>query len=154
MQHTKHYSQTSYCRAVHKLLLACSTRAHLQYTKVDFCAAHFVSHACFDSSHDKNWRTHVCSLHLSVNLDVSCTVYKNKQWPTNYCVGVNIWQWKLLMLSINIRSCPVYMCVCWCVHVCVCVHMFVCAHLYVCAHMCVCVYASVHMHVCICVAII
>ena len=76
VQHTKHHSRASYHHALHKLLLSCSARkmAHVQYTKFDSRATHFVSHACFDSSHDKNWRMHVCSPHASVNLDVSFTV--------------------------------------------------------------------------------
>ena len=70
VKHTKHYSRASYYRAAHKLLLVCSARkiAHAKYTKVDSCAAHFVSHTCFDSSHAKYWRMHACSLHASVNL--------------------------------------------------------------------------------------
>ena len=77
--HASHKKTIS--RAAHEALLACflllcSTRkiVRVQYTKIDLHAAHFVSHACFDSSHYKNWRTHTCSLHTSVNLDVSCTV--------------------------------------------------------------------------------
>ena len=76
VQHMKHYLRASYYCAAHKLLLVCSTRkiARVQYKKVDSHAVHFTSHAYFDSSHDKNWRTHSSSPHASVNLDVSCTV--------------------------------------------------------------------------------
>ena len=77
MQHRKHYSRASYYYASHEKLLVCSARKIVcaQHTKVDSRAAHFVSHVCFDSRHDKNWITHACSSHTSVNLDVSCTVY-------------------------------------------------------------------------------
>ena len=49
-------ARASYHRAVHKLLLTCSTQkiTRIQYTKFDLHVAHFVSHPCFDSSHDKN----------------------------------------------------------------------------------------------------
>ena len=55
MQHIKHYSYASYYRAAHEVLLACSAQniAHIQYMKVDLHAAHFMSHACFNVSHDK-----------------------------------------------------------------------------------------------------
>ena len=45
-----------YYHATHTFSLACSTQkiAHVQYTKVDLRAANFMSHACFDLSHDKN----------------------------------------------------------------------------------------------------
>ena len=75
--------------AVHKtlptcFLLLCIIRiiTHMQRTKNSSCAVHEswlawspfrVTHV-FDSRHDKNWRTHACSLRTSVNLDVSCTV--------------------------------------------------------------------------------
>ena len=76
VQHTKCYSCASYHRAVHELLVACSAwkLVRMQYMKFDSLAVHFVPHACFNSSYDKNWRTHMCSPHASVNLDVSCTV--------------------------------------------------------------------------------
>ena len=76
VQHMKHYSRASYYHAAHELLLACSAPkiAHVQYVKVDLNAAHFVSHVCFDLSHDKNRRTHACLPHASVKLDMSCTV--------------------------------------------------------------------------------
>ena len=85
LQHTKHYSHASYYHAAHKILLACSARniAHIQFTKGYSCATHFVSHACFDLSHDKNWRTHTCSLHASVNLDVNCTAVTMPVLHTN-----------------------------------------------------------------------
>ena len=93
MQHRKHYSCVSCYRASHEQLLACSAWkiACIQYTKVDSCAAHFVSHACFDSRHNKNWRTHACSPHVSVNLDVSCTVA--------------IWQNAHTIIKIGLVSC-------------------------------------------------
>ena len=52
----------------------CTKIARLQYTKLT-CVQPILSHACCDSSHDKNWRTHACSPHAGVNLDVSCTVH-------------------------------------------------------------------------------
>ena len=62
VQHTKHYSRASYYHA-HKVLLVCSAQniVHMQYTKVDSHAAHFVSQACFDWVTRQNWRTHMCS---------------------------------------------------------------------------------------------
>ena len=50
MQYTKHYSHASYYHAAHEVLLACSTQniIHVQYTKVDSRATHFMSHMCFD----------------------------------------------------------------------------------------------------------
>ena len=76
MQHTKDYSHASYYCASHKYIHTCSARktARMQYMRVDLHAAHFVSHTCFDSSHNKNWITHACLLHVSVKLDMSCTV--------------------------------------------------------------------------------
>ena len=82
--------KTNSCAAQEALLacflLSCSTQsishvqhtkiAYVQYTKVNSHAAHFMSHTCFDSSHNKKWRTHTCSSHVSVNLDMSCTVAK------------------------------------------------------------------------------
>ena len=43
------------CFLLHELFLACSAQkiAHVQYTKVDLHAAHFMSHVCFDSSQTK-----------------------------------------------------------------------------------------------------
>ena len=81
--HKKAYSHAAHEALLACFLLSCITRitrvqrtkiARVQYTKVDSCAAHFVSHVCFDLSHDKKWRTHACSPHTSVNLEVSCTV--------------------------------------------------------------------------------
>ena len=89
VQHMNYQLHASYYRAAHELLIACfllscSTRiithvqhtkiARMQYTKVDLRVAHFISHVCFDSRHDKNWRTPACSLQACVNLDVSCTI--------------------------------------------------------------------------------
>ena len=56
VQHTKHYSHAPYHHAAHELLLVCNTQkiTCVQYTKFDSLATHFVSHACFDLSHDKN----------------------------------------------------------------------------------------------------
>ena len=48
--------------------------ARMQYTEVDSRATDFMWHVCFDWRHSKNWRTHACSPHTSVNLDLSCTV--------------------------------------------------------------------------------
>ena len=81
----KHYSSAFYYHATHELLLTCSARkiACMQYIKVDLRAAHFVSHACFDSSHDKYCRKYVCSPHTSVNLNVSCTLY-----ATRICIHI------------------------------------------------------------------
>ena len=49
------YSCVSYHHAARELLLTCSTQkvSRMQYTKFDSHVAHFVSHACFDSSHNK-----------------------------------------------------------------------------------------------------
>ena len=93
VQHTKHYLRASYYRAAHKVLLACSAWniARVQYTEVHPHAAHFVSHACFDSSHDKNWRTQACSLHGSVNLDLSCTIIIYWQHTTGYKLYTYMW---------------------------------------------------------------
>ena len=78
MQHTRrlHYLRASYYCAVHKLLMCSAWKiARVQYTKVDSRAAHLMSHTCFDSNHNKIWRTHVCSLQAIVNLDMSCTEF-------------------------------------------------------------------------------
>ena len=62
------HKKTDLCAAHEALLpcflLSCITRiitcvqhtkiARMQYMKVDLHAAHFVSHMCFDSRHDKN----------------------------------------------------------------------------------------------------
>ena len=49
MQHTKHYSCTSYCHAAHELILACSTRNIARVCrKVYSPTSHFMSHVCSD----------------------------------------------------------------------------------------------------------
>ena len=76
-------------RAAHKALLACFLLScitwiitRVQRTENSSCVVHESWLACspfyvirvFCLSHDKNWRTHTCSPHASVNLDMSCTV--------------------------------------------------------------------------------
>ena len=69
------HKKTDSC-AAHEALLLCRAWniACVQYMKVDSHAA-ILCHTCFDLSHDKILRTHMCSPHTSANLDMSCTVY-------------------------------------------------------------------------------
>ena len=81
---TRSITHASYYRAAHELLLTFTAQkiAFVWYTKVDLCAVHFMSRTCFNSSHNNNWRTHACSSHASVKLDVSCTVVRSIQYIT------------------------------------------------------------------------
>ena len=105
--HTAH-KKTDLCAAHEALLvcflLLCITRiiTHVQHMKkVNSRVAHFVLHACFDSRHDKNWRTHACSSHASVNLDMSCTVN-----DTNYFT-MHKWH-SLCNVSVHVILCIVF----------------------------------------------
>ena len=70
VQHTKSDS-----RAVS--LLACSTQISLMCSARNIACMQPI--ACHTSltcgSLDKNWRTHMCSVHVNVNLEMSCTVW-------------------------------------------------------------------------------
>ena len=78
-------------RAAHKALLACfllscitqiitqmqrmKNSLHAVHESWLVCSLFRLTRVLFDSRHSKNWRTHACSSHVSVNLVVSCTVY-------------------------------------------------------------------------------
>ena len=66
MQHTKFDSHASNYRAAHEMWLTCSTQSLTH-----------VSHVSFDSVTRQKFRTHVCLVHASINLDMSCTVLNN-----------------------------------------------------------------------------